>query len=152
MRGGARGRGGLRMGRGGYKMKTFVPRLPFDIYLCEPAFQRAKPVPDETPLQQVSQVAGVAQGTRLGPPRYLPSRCHSPSSGPRRQQAAAPAGRWHSGGARSRQSAPRPHWRPAADGCGWPAAAPAAAAAAAPAAAVPPPPAAPRPPPSRCLR
>ena len=54
MRGGVRGRGGLRMGRGGYKMKTFVPRLPFDIYLCEPAFQRAKPAPDETPLQQVS--------------------------------------------------------------------------------------------------
>ncbi|KAF0290535.1 Interleukin enhancer-binding factor 2 [Amphibalanus amphitrite] len=52
MRGGVRGRGGPRMGRGGYKMKTFVPRLPFDIYLCEPAFQRAKPAPDETPLQQ----------------------------------------------------------------------------------------------------
>lgn len=54
MRGGARGRGGLRMGRGGYKMKSFVPRLPFDIYLCEAAFQRVKPVADEVAFQQVS--------------------------------------------------------------------------------------------------
>jgi len=46
------GRGGPRMGRGGYKMKTFVPRLPFDIYLCEAAFQRVKPAADETAFQQ----------------------------------------------------------------------------------------------------
>lgn len=55
-RGGRGGRGGP-MGRGGigrvpYKPKTYVPRHPFDMALCEPAFPRVKPLPNEDSFTQ----------------------------------------------------------------------------------------------------
>jgi hypothetical protein len=49
-----RGRGmGRGMGRPGLKFKPFVPRLPFDLTLCEPVFPRTKPLPDEAAFSQV---------------------------------------------------------------------------------------------------
>lgn len=55
-------RGGLHrpMGHGppppfGPKMvKPYVPRLPFDMVLCESAFPRVKAAPDESAFTQVS--------------------------------------------------------------------------------------------------
>lgn len=59
-RGRGRGmRGGMMrpMGPGGPhfgpKMKQFVPRLPFDMVLCESAFPRVKAAPDESAFTQV---------------------------------------------------------------------------------------------------
>lgn len=52
MRGRGRGMRGGMGGRGAYKMKAFVPRLPFDLTLCESAFQRVKPASDETSFTQ----------------------------------------------------------------------------------------------------
>uniref|UniRef100_T1IUY8 DZF domain-containing protein n=1 Tax=Strigamia maritima TaxID=126957 RepID=T1IUY8_STRMM len=52
-----RGRGRIAM-RGGlsrpgpFKMKPFVPRLPFDFALCEGLFPRVKPAPEDNPFTQ----------------------------------------------------------------------------------------------------
>lgn len=51
MRGGTRGlRGGRRPGM--FKPKIFVPHLPFDYYVCEPFFQRVRPVSDDSIITQ----------------------------------------------------------------------------------------------------
>lgn len=49
-RGGIIGRGGLRVP---FKPKTYVPRHPFDMALCEPVFPRIKPLPSEDAFTQV---------------------------------------------------------------------------------------------------
>lgn len=56
----ARGRGGRGMGRGGvgrggvpFKVQKFVPRHPFDMVLCEPAFPRVKPAVNDEVFTQV---------------------------------------------------------------------------------------------------
>ncbi|CAA9994139.1 unnamed protein product [Nesidiocoris tenuis] len=61
-RGGRMGRGGVLVGgRGGigrpggpppFKIQKFVPRHPFDMVLCEPAFQRVKPVVNDDAFTQ----------------------------------------------------------------------------------------------------
>lgn len=54
------GRGAMHrlMGHGhppyGHKIKQFVPRLPFDMVLCESAFPRVKAAPDESAFTQVT--------------------------------------------------------------------------------------------------
>ncbi|XP_014275360.1 interleukin enhancer-binding factor 2 homolog isoform X2 [Halyomorpha halys] len=55
----ARGRGGRGMGRGGvgrggvpFKVQKFVPRHPFDMVLCEPAFPRVKPAVNDEVFTQ----------------------------------------------------------------------------------------------------
>lgn len=51
MRGrGGRGRGGGGMGRG--PPRVFVPHIPFDFVLCEQAFPRVKPAPNDEQLTQ----------------------------------------------------------------------------------------------------
>lgn len=54
------GRGGMHhrlMSHGhppyGHKIKPFVPRLPFDMVLCESFFARVKNAPDESSFTQV---------------------------------------------------------------------------------------------------
>ncbi|KAG8195091.1 hypothetical protein JTE90_029670 [Oedothorax gibbosus] len=52
MRGGSRG-GRPRGGRSGpYKPKMFIPRVPFDVYVCESFFPRVKLAPEDTALTQ----------------------------------------------------------------------------------------------------
>ncbi|GIY16204.1 interleukin enhancer-binding factor 2-like protein [Caerostris extrusa] len=52
MRGGSRGRA-ARGGRSGlYKPKVFIPRVPFDVYVCESFFPRVKLAPDDNTLTQ----------------------------------------------------------------------------------------------------
>jgi len=53
MRGGSRGGRSSRGGRTGpYKPKVFIPRVPFDIYVCESFFPRVKLAPDDNTLTQ----------------------------------------------------------------------------------------------------
>ncbi|KAF6199582.1 hypothetical protein GE061_007608 [Apolygus lucorum] len=58
-RGGRGGRGAIIGGRGGigrggvpFKVQKFVPRHPFDMVLCEPAFQRVKPAANDEAFTQ----------------------------------------------------------------------------------------------------
>ncbi|KAF8790979.1 Interleukin enhancer-binding factor 2 like protein [Argiope bruennichi] len=56
MRGGTRGGRSSRGGRSGpYKPKVFIPRVPFDVYVCESFFPRVKLAPDDNTLTQVSE-------------------------------------------------------------------------------------------------
>ncbi|GBN07877.1 Interleukin enhancer-binding factor 2 [Araneus ventricosus] len=60
MRGGARGGRPSRGGRSGpYKPKVFIPRVPFDVYVCESFFPRVKLAPDDNTLTQVSEESTV---------------------------------------------------------------------------------------------
>ncbi|XP_015912744.1 interleukin enhancer-binding factor 2 homolog isoform X2 [Parasteatoda tepidariorum] len=53
MRGGSRGGRSARGGRSGpYKPKVFIPRVPFDIYVCESFFPRVKLAPEDAALTQ----------------------------------------------------------------------------------------------------
>lgn len=52
VRGGIRGRNMRGMGRGGFKSRTFIPRQPFDLTMCELAFSRAQPQVDDTLFTQ----------------------------------------------------------------------------------------------------
>lgn len=52
MRGGARGGRPSRGRSGPYKPKVFIPRVPFDVYVCESFFPRVKLAPDDNTLTQ----------------------------------------------------------------------------------------------------
>ncbi|GFU14501.1 interleukin enhancer-binding factor 2 homolog [Nephila pilipes] len=52
MRGGARGGRPTRGRSGPYKPKVFIPRVPFDVYVCESFFPRVKLAPDDNTLTQ----------------------------------------------------------------------------------------------------
>lgn len=74
-----RGRGGpIRGGgvmRAPYKPKpAFVPRHPFDFILCEPAFPRVKPVPNEDAFTQVCMSPSYLM--TLTAPFYLSNYCN----------------------------------------------------------------------------
>lgn len=56
-----RGRGGMGVGRGGgmgrgggvpFKVQKYVPRHPFDMVLCEPAFPRVRPAVNDDAFTQ----------------------------------------------------------------------------------------------------